>query len=148
MSETLTLVDLIKQHLSWIVGFFSFGMAVSSVLILIGTMREKISRAARAAENLRRELYAQDGKTNYVPRSEYDPERSKIEKTIAATRLEILANCARCRNDCRTDLVSKLEEHRKDIRELTSWVMGAVSASGDRRSGKERRQSIEEEEML
>ena len=136
--------EFIKENLGWLIGFFSLGMAFSSVLILIGTFRQKIVIAADAALKLKRELYEESGRSNYVPRAEYDPDKKKIELQIYQTRQELYSNCAKCRAECRNDIAEKLDIQRSDIRTLTSWVMGAVKAAGDRRSGEDRRHDNDE----
>lgn len=113
-AATHGVITLIKAHIGWIVGFFSLGMALASVLMAIGTMREKIVRAAQAAHDLKRELYAENGQTNYLPRSEYNTDIIKLQGAVIESRQEILAHCSQCRTDCHNSVRDEI----KDIRNL------------------------------
>ena len=118
-----SLFDLIRNHISWIVGFFSLGMGVASVLIMIGMMREKISRAAIDAQRLRRELYKEDGTSVYVPRYEYNLEIVENKEKMVGLRHDFMEYCAQCRTGCQGMISDKIDDQRQDIKDLRNKIM-------------------------
>lgn len=104
-----SLFQQLSEHAGWIAALFGMGMGGAGLLIALGVLKSKVNQAYDRAEKFTRELYRDDGVTNYVPRSELNRIVADIQEKILSTKSEMLGGCAANRNDCRDVICRQID---------------------------------------
>jgi len=110
--------ESVAHNVGWIAAIFGLGMGISGLLVALGVLKNKIATAASNAERFKRELYADDGVTNYMPRAELIPRLERIESSIGMLRTEILDGCHLNRNECRDAIAHQVNGLCEAIKRL------------------------------
>jgi hypothetical protein len=117
-NQSLTIGGFIISHIGWVVAVISLSITLFTVMITLGILKQKIATAALAADRFKRELYSEEGVTNYIPRKELKPMLDKIEERVRSVRTEFFNNCAQIRAECRDAVCLQLNLIRQENRQV------------------------------
>lgn len=109
-----TLTDIVIANIGWIIALTALLISIGSILISIGALKQRIASADASATKLKRELYDEDGVTNYIPRRELLPMLDRLNSKVIAVREEIYSNCSTVRAECRQAVCGHIDLVRQD----------------------------------